>query len=353
MVTITSTDEKLILNRCIQFKVLEAKRYKETVQVFCMINGFLNEKKDLGKIFLIDSDIKEFNNGVEGREIEIDILIESNNEFIIFEFKTSIRNDENDIEHTVMQIVERDKIFKIGSKTINAKNLVLLCHKDDIEKVFNKYKEMIGLKKIQLSRPLSFFKWGISKDTGDVEKFYIEYYDGDVGKNNFLKELKKGLKKAIHYIVLDCQMYKYVFTNKKPCKQYTLSIFKKFIHSILSEVFLKAIPNKTIKFKKDKLIDTFIEQNSNPVIKPKRKWFKETIDFFDKNLKNIKDLGNGEVEIILDEFRKKISGEFFEFFSEKLCRIEIKKLKKEKKLREKIKIELERKKQKTLFESIK
>jgi len=330
--------KNLVLEKCIEFKVHEAKRYFQSCHIYLILNEFLTEEK-LGSIISIE---KEFRRISDNKKVEVDTIIKiSDSQFNIIEFKTSVR-DEDAIIKTLKQLEERDTDLKVDTKEIKITHLILLCHLDDVEKIMIKFNELISSGKLIINRPVIFLSWAQKSDKGDIHNYYIKYHKGDFSNNQFIDKIqsfKQGLKKDVIRTIMKSDKEKYFFTNKRPCKQYLYFCLKTYIHQRISSILMEPRIEETVDLLQiDKEFKTFLERMGNNLVRPRKAWFKDALDYFVKELKWVKIKNDKIIEISIDKFksRRKMSNDEFKFFSKRVCQKEIKKLKKQEKKRKEI-----------------
>mgnify|MGYP001617012999 CR=1 FL=1 len=132
---------------------------------------------------------------------------------------------------------------------------------------------------------------------------------------------------------------RYIFTNKQPYDQYLFVQFKFYIHQKLSPILKRPTIEETITLSTiDEEFKTFSKQFGNILVKPKSRWFKRAIIYFQKELGWIKIREDNKIEVSIDKFRSQRKGDNdeFKFFSKRLCHKQKKELKKRKKAKEKV-----------------
>lgn len=279
MVELSSMQDKFQLKKEVDLRILEAKRYSETVHVYAIINKFLIETPSLG--LLVSTDVNYLRES-DNKEFEIDLMIKdaTRNEFLLLEFKTSVREEDN--EDTIKNLKEKDdNFYRNGSKFI-VNHLCLICHKDNAKSLYSTFLQLNS--ELNFKRPVSFLIWSIYRDTGNKEQYLIEFFNGNDKDNKFVAYLKDSpLKNDIDYIMIYADMKNFYFTNKKPPIQFLLAVIKKIITQLFLKPILSRPEHRTeLKFPRDSLIDDMLIKLSNSLVKPKRYWIIESLSQFQR-----------------------------------------------------------------------
>ena len=107
--------DSLKKEKSIEFKKLEAMRYRESCHIYCILEKFLKESGE-GVLVLIERETKK----EDGNKEELDSLIKMNSgDYCVLELKTSIRDDE-EAKKALKQIKERDTNFIIDDKSLKS-----------------------------------------------------------------------------------------------------------------------------------------------------------------------------------------------------------------------------------------
>lgn len=346
--------DRLTLEKETEKLALQARRYHDNVSLITLLHRVLEINNSLGKIFTIERELIHLNSGNK-REVDIVIAFEGVN--TLFELKSSVRNEEKDIKDAVQQILNRDSDFKHGVETLKVKDLVILAHKDDISKLYLTYQEMIEKGEIKKpQRNLVFLSWYRGFDTGEVESWYISFFEGEVNNNPLLAHIKtNGLKSSIQQLCIHQATKKFVFTNKRPIMPYLCAMIKAEISNLISAELMQPSIKQTLRFMPvDEFCEIFKKNRGNEFAQPRKEWIAEALEFFHNNLRYIRipqDI-NEPMEIIIKPFKTRRKGinDEYSFFSKCISKIEL--IKKQREERKQIKLieKLKGPKQKSLSE---
>jgi hypothetical protein len=224
--------DALKLEKSIEFKTLEAMRYREACHIYAILEKFLKQN-DEGHLSLIERKTQK----ADGEEEELDALIKMNGgSYCILELKTSIRDGE-DAKRTLKQIKSRDNDFILNTEKINVTQLILLCHEDDVEKIYSQYELLKEEEEYKLLRDVAFLTWKVGEDTGSIENYEIKYYKGSQNKCSFIKKISnQKIKESLVRTIILAETRRYYFTNVKPCKPYIYSVVKSYINQKISSI---------------------------------------------------------------------------------------------------------------------
>lgn len=313
------------------------KRYYNSTLIVTLLTRWIGDHDSLGHLKYVEEKLNFRDN-----KKEPDFVFQDDDgEFILGELKITLSGKE--IDNTLKQLESYDQEFKLRGSEHKSKPRALfaLTHTDHIEDLIDEFEEKKD--ELDIDCLVVFLSWVERKDSGNNDVLVIEMEEGEETNSSILKEIKKGGVTNKHgkpykigFLITERHKRRFFILKDKPPLPYLMHRCITTLQGVRKEHITKRAEHEEfLTCNLTQVSDKFQNQYSNKYNQVTVRWFKE-------GLRVLEDEGwvkiNGsKLKLILEEFRKdRRRDDYWEFFTNKLCRKKVKKRKKREEIQEKL-----------------